>query len=119
MKALHLQDPYLRYVELVRSAIPSYREYPFHLGAIRKLDRLEFHPKATYIVGENGMGKSTLMESIAVVWGFNPEGGTKNFSFSTRATHSRLHEYQASTRDAEAEGRPGKKVAPGQLEFVL
>ncbi|RKN66139.1 AAA family ATPase [Paenibacillus ginsengarvi] len=80
-------------MELVRSAIPSYREYPFHLGAIRSLKRLEFHPKVTYIVGENGMGKSTLMEAIAVAWGFNPEGGTKNFSFSTRATHSRLHEY--------------------------
>jgi predicted ATPase len=80
-------------MELVRSAIPSYREYPFHLGAIRSLERLEFHPKVTYIVGENGMGKSTLMEAIAVAWGFNPEGGTKNFSFSTRATHSRLHEY--------------------------
>ncbi|WP_227793598.1 AAA family ATPase [Paenibacillus guangzhouensis] len=67
--------------------------YPFNLPALKKLNGLPFHPKVTYIVGENGMGKSTLMEAIAVAWGFNPEGGTLNFTFSTRATHSSLYEY--------------------------
>ncbi|MFR8976083.1 MAG: AAA family ATPase, partial [Eubacteriales bacterium] len=41
-------------------------------------------------VGENGTGKSTLLEAIAVAFGFNAEGGTKNFSFSTNQTHSEL-----------------------------
>ncbi|CAM3719143.1 AAA family ATPase [Marinicrinis lubricantis] len=86
-------DSYLRWIELERQRIPSYGHYPFNLGAIRNLDQLKLHPKVTYIVGENGMGKSTLMEAIAVAWGFNPEGGTKNFTFSTRATHSNLYEY--------------------------
>jgi len=45
------------------------------------------------VVGENGSGKSTLLEAIAVACGFNPEGGSKNFYFGTRASHSRLHEY--------------------------
>ncbi|SEB58257.1 AAA family ATPase [Paenibacillus sp. GP183] len=86
-------DPFLRGIELERHIVPSFDYYPFNLGVIKSLSRLEFHPKVTYIVGENGMGKSTLMESIAVSWGFNPEGGTKNFSFSTQSTHSNLHEF--------------------------
>ncbi|MBO9609863.1 MAG: AAA family ATPase [Paenibacillaceae bacterium] len=80
-------------MELQRHLIPSFREYPFHLPAVQHLDKLNFHPKVTYIAGENGMGKSTLMEAIAVAWGFNPEGGTVNFSFSTQSTHSGLYEY--------------------------
>ena len=51
------------------------------------------HPKMTYFIGENGSGKSTLLEAIAVSLGFNAEGGTKNFSFGTRRSHSELHEY--------------------------
>ncbi|MBD2872748.1 AAA family ATPase [Paenibacillus arenilitoris] len=87
------QGLYLRSVQLLRDAVPSFDVYPFHLKAIRELDMLELHPKVTYIVGENGMGKSTLMEAIAVAFGFNPEGGTINFSFSTEETHSELHRY--------------------------
>lgn len=45
----------------------------------------------TFIVGENGMGKSTLLEAIAVKAGFNAEGGSKNFRFATRETHSPLY----------------------------
>ncbi|HTG67908.1 MAG TPA: AAA family ATPase [Candidatus Udaeobacter sp.] len=87
------QGIYLRSVKLLREAVPSFDAYPFHLSAIQSLDQLDFHPKVTYIVGENGMGKSTLMEAIAVGLGFNPEGGTINFNFSTAATHSELHQY--------------------------
>jgi predicted ATPase len=47
----------------------------------------------TFFVGENGSGKSTLLEAIAVSVGFNAEGGTKNFRFGTRASHSDLHEH--------------------------
>ncbi|MCP1133803.1 AAA family ATPase [Paenibacillus polysaccharolyticus] len=84
---------YLRQIQLKRNQIATYDEYPFDLPVIRNLHTMDFHPKVTYIVGENGMGKSTLMESIAVSWGFNPEGGTMNFTFSTRATHSNLYEH--------------------------
>ena len=42
------------------------------------------------LLGENGSGKSTLLEAIAVAHGFNPEGGTRNYNFSTRDTHSEL-----------------------------
>ena len=42
------------------------------------------------IIGKNGSGKSTLLEAIAIAYGFNPEGGTKNYVFSTHDTHSEL-----------------------------
>ncbi|UVI33711.1 AAA family ATPase [Paenibacillus spongiae] len=79
-------------MELLRDQVDNFDRYPYSLDAVKNLERLEFHPNVTYIVGENGMGKSTLLESIAIAWGFNPEGGTLNFSFSTQPTHSELHE---------------------------
>ena len=84
---------YIRYIELDRNKVPSFSEYPFNLPAIKNLDTLSFHPKVTFIVGENGSGKSTILESIAVKFGFNAEGGTRNFNFSSRATHSDLNQY--------------------------
>lgn len=71
------------------------------LGPVRYLmagNSLEFDRPVTFLVGENGTGKSTLLEGIAVACGFNPEGGTRNFSFSTRATHSVLGEYLTPVR---------------------
>lgn len=73
--------------------VPSFSKYPFSLPAIKNLGEIYFHPKVTFIIGENGTGKSTLLEAIAVAYGFNPEGGTRNFNFSTRETHSELNEY--------------------------
>ena len=58
-----------------------------------KEHRLMLDTSVTFLVGENGSGKSTLLEAIAVSCGFNAEGGTRNFTFSTRATHSELGEY--------------------------
>lgn len=66
--------------------------FPWDLAAVRAIDRLEFSTPVTFLVGENGTGKSTLMEAIAVAAGFNPEGGTRNLQFSTRRTESALHE---------------------------
>lgn len=86
-------EPFLTRVTLNRTAIESPDEYPFCLPVVRNLTTLDFHPAVTYIVGENGTGKSTLLEAIAVAAGFNPEGGSKSFRFSTEDTHSALHEY--------------------------
>jgi predicted ATPase len=84
---------YIREVILKRDQVASFSHYPFALDAVRELSRLELHPKVTFFVGENGSGKSTLLEAIAVCWGFNPEGGTQNFRFGTRPSHSPLHEH--------------------------
>lgn len=85
-------EHYVTQVQLRREKVPSFDCYPFSLAAIKHLDALELHPKVTFVVGENGSGKSTLLEAIAVAWGFNPEGGTKNFRFNTRRSHSSLYE---------------------------
>lgn len=86
-------EPFVRYVELKRDYVPSFDEYPFNIPAVRQLERLEFHPQVTYFIGENGSGKSTLLEAIAILEGFNPEGGSRNFDFSTANTHSNLADY--------------------------
>lgn len=85
--------PYLREVSLKRDHVWNDNIYPFNLPAVRALDSLEFHPDVTFMIGENGCGKSTLLEAIAIAWGFNPEGGSINFCFSTRASHSDLHNH--------------------------
>jgi predicted ATPase len=88
-----ISSQYVSQISLKRSAIESFERYPFNLPAVHALETLELHPKVTFLVGENGSGKSTLLEAIAISLGFNPEGGTKNFHFNTRASHSDLHEY--------------------------
>ena len=80
-------------VTLLRDKVESFDRYPFSLPAIRTLEFLDLHPKITFLVGENGSGKSTLLEAMAVALGFNPEGGSRNFNFGTRESHSELHRY--------------------------
>ena len=67
--------------------------YTAAIPAIRNLKRLQLKSPVTFFVGENGSGKSTLLEAIAVAFGFNPEGGTQNFHFSTSETHSPLYRF--------------------------
>jgi predicted ATPase len=78
---------------LLRDRVPSFDRFPYSLPALRHLDRFPFHPKVTFLVGENGTGKSTLLEALAVSLGLNPEGGSRNFNFATRASHSNLDDY--------------------------
>lgn len=92
-RSIASREPYLIEARLQRDLVPSFDEYPFSLPVIRDLESLPFHPAVTFLVGENGAGKSTLLEAIAVACGFNAEGGSRNFNFATRASHSRLHEY--------------------------
>jgi predicted ATPase len=81
---------YVRGVELQPDAAPG-STYPWDLPAIKALSaQIKLHPKVTYLIGENGSGKSTLLEAIAVAAGMNAEGGSSNFAFSTRQSHSEL-----------------------------
>ncbi|MFC5461458.1 AAA family ATPase [Massilia niabensis] len=84
---------YLDEVSLKPSAAAHADQFPFSLPVVRSLDRLALHPNVTFFVGENGSGKSTLLEAIAVAMGFNAEGGSRNFRFATRPSHSTLHEH--------------------------
>ncbi len=86
-------DLYIRRMELPE---PLPRDsYLNRLPVVKYLadNRIEFHKPVTFFVGENGAGKSTLIEALAVSLGFNPEGGSRNFRFSTNKTHSELCDY--------------------------
>ena len=66
--------------------------YLRNIPAIAGISELEFSSPVTFLVGENGTGKSTLLEAMAVAYGFNAEGGTRNYNFSTYDSHSKLSE---------------------------
>jgi predicted ATPase len=85
--------PYLREIQLLHNAVPSYEEYPFNIPAIKSLSSLHFHPDVTFIVGENGSGKSTLIEAIALGLGFSLEGGPKSIQDVTHNNASPLFNY--------------------------
>lgn len=64
--------------------------YLRNIDAISHVDNIKFTHSVTFFVSENGSGKSTLLEAIAIAYGFNPEGGTRNYNFSTYDSHSEL-----------------------------
>jgi predicted ATPase len=84
---------FVRAVRLERDDVPNFKAFPFCIPAVKKLRRLELHPAVTFLIGENGIGKSTLLEAIAIKLGFNAEGGSRNMQFETRASHSQLHKF--------------------------
>lgn len=84
--------PYLLHAAFRPDIKINHDEYPFCIPAVREMDDIEFHPNVTFFVGENGSGKSTVLEAIAIALGFGPEGGTKNVRFSTVESVSPLHQ---------------------------
>ena len=78
--------------------------YLVDIPAVKHLESssIRLDRPVTIFIGENGTGKSTLLEAIAVAYGFNPEGGTKNFDFSTNETHSELYRHLTLSRRAYA-----------------
>lgn len=81
----------LRHIELISSEDEARCAYPFTIPAVANLERFEFNEGITFLGGENGSGKSTLIEAIAILAGFNPEGGSKNFATRLRPSESSLH----------------------------
>ena len=75
--------------------------YIYNLPAVKHLMKkpISFTKPVTFLVGENGIGKSTLVEALAISLGFNAEGGSKNFNFATRNSHSNLFEYLTVVRN--------------------
>ena len=78
--------------------------YLRQISAIKSVRSITFSHPVTFFVGENGSGKSTILEAIAVAAGFNPEGGTKNYSFSTYDSHSELCRAVKIIRGVRREG---------------
>lgn len=101
-----LQSEFVGRITLLRDKVHNAESYPFNLPALKDFEQLTPHPKVTFFIGENGSGKSTLLEALAVSLGMNAEGGTQNFRFATRASHSNLHEF---LRIAKGYKRPQTK----------
>jgi predicted ATPase len=79
----------LKKITLLTERIERRDNYPFSVPAIRTLKQLEFRSRICFFAGENGTGKSTLLEAIAAHYGFGREGGTRNFrNESTESNHS-------------------------------
>ena len=89
MAALKKTDLYIKGLKIAWDEIDQ-NSYLRNIRTIAGISSLTFHAPITFFVGENGSGKSTLLEAMAVAYGFNPEGGTVNYTFSTYDSHSEL-----------------------------
>jgi predicted ATPase len=79
----------LKKLSLLRERVKDWKAYPFSVTAIRELDELVFRSHICFFAGENGTGKSTLLEAIAAHYGFGREGGNRNFrNDTTESNHS-------------------------------
>lgn len=79
----------LKSVKILRERVENWDAYPFSVAAIRNLDELKLRSRVCLLAGENGTGKSTVLEAIAAHYGFGPEGGNRNFgNDSTKSNHS-------------------------------
>jgi predicted ATPase len=94
--------PFVRSVQLLADDVPDAALWPWSMPAVRALRTpLELDERATILVGENGSGKSTIVEALAVALGMNAEGGSNHMRFSTRASHSALHDTLRIARTVE------------------
>lgn len=85
--------PFVHTVRLARDQVPSFDEFPLSLPVVRSLDELPLHPAVTFFAGENGSGKSTFLEAIAVRAGFPEFGGPLSRDSFVRPPDGGLHDY--------------------------
>lgn len=97
--------PFVRGVRLRRDSVPRSTTYPFSLAAVQQVERLRLERGITFFAGENGTGKSTVLEAIAILLGFNPEGGSTDLRFETvaRASSSLHEQLELVTLDGSAD----------------
>jgi predicted ATPase len=76
-------EPLLRSIDILLGQDIDLAQHPFNVPLIQNLKRIDFATPVTFFVGENGSGKSTILEAIAHKVGFGAEGGSKNINFQT------------------------------------
>lgn len=89
---------FIKKITLRMDEVESFDEYPFNIPVLKDFRQLEFTSPVTFLIGENGTGKSTLVEALALALGINGEGGSQNITFSTRDTTSELYKYLTVSR---------------------
>ncbi len=87
-----MQKLFVTRIKLNRDDIDSH-EYPYNIPCLKDFEELEFDTPVTFFYGENGVGKSTLVEAIAIALGLNPEGGSNNMQFSNYDDYSDLYKH--------------------------
>lgn len=80
-------------ISLDKDKIDDFNIYPFNIDVVKNFNELKINSPVTFLVGENGIGKSTFIEAVAIALGLNAEGGSQNFNFHTMETHSQLANY--------------------------
>lgn len=88
-KAATQQDMFIRSFSIDWDKLED-GSYVKEIPALNSLREFQFRKRITFFVGENGSGKSTLLEALAIAKGLNPEGGTRNYNFSTYDDYSML-----------------------------
>ena len=83
----------IKKITLEKDKIDNFDVYPFSIDLVKKFEDLTFDSQVTFFIGENGIGKSTFIEAIAVALGLPAEGGTENFRYETNNTTSDLANY--------------------------
>ncbi len=84
---------FLKRIALLQENLPSGNFYPFSIPAIKNFHQLELNQNVTFFVGENGSGKSTMLEAVADKCDFNTAGGGRNNSYYVEASESALADY--------------------------
>lgn len=88
-----MNNLFIKKIEISHDEIPNKNIYPFNIDIIKNFQILNLEKNVTFLIGENGVGKSTFIEALAVACGLNAEGGTQNFMFTTRETEYNLSDY--------------------------
>lgn len=83
MNHMHLDGPILDKVKVDSEKKRDSSKYPFSLDIIQNLKDITFPTQVTFFIGENGTGKSTILEAIATRAGFGKEGGSRSINFNT------------------------------------
>jgi predicted ATPase len=83
--------PFLIKAKTIENEFPN--RYPFTVTSITSGFEIDFKSNVTFLVGENGSGKSTILEAIADLIGFNLSGGSKNSNYEFNKTESDLSDF--------------------------
>lgn len=90
---MKLNNLFIKEIRLDRQSVPDFDSYPFNIPVINNMRSVKLHKPVTFLVGENGSGKSTILEALAVSFGLSAEGGSRNMTYETYNTTSELAQY--------------------------
>ena len=82
---------HLARVELHPERYPTTERYPFNLAIFQQTRILAFETPVTFFIGENGTGKSTLLEAIARKCDIHIWQGLKRARFERNPHEAQLH----------------------------